>query len=74
MIKQPEFDPKRENIYFYRSQKKYIAMLNEVFGDVKLNEDETRRLIWLTNFDTSTLKNIVSAIKKAIGTAVENRP
>ncbi len=74
MIKQPEFDPKRENIYFYRSQKKYIAMLNEVFGDVKLNEDETRILIWLTNFDTSTLKNIVSAIKKAIGTAVENRP
>ena len=74
MIKQPEFDPKRENIYFYRSQKKYIAMLNEVFGDVKLNEDETRILICLTNFDTSTLKNIVSAIKKAIGTAVENRP
>lgn len=74
MIKQPEFDPKRENIYFYRSQKKYITMLNEVFGDVKLNEDETRILIWLTNFDTSTVTNIVSAIKKAIGTAVKNRP
>ena len=74
MIKQPEFDPKRENIYFYRSQKKYIAMLNEVFGDVELSEEETRILIWLTNWDTSTVTNIVSAIKRAIGTAVKNRP
>ena len=74
MIKQPEFDPKRENIYFYRSQKKYITMLNEVFGDVELSEEETRTLIWLTNWDISTVKNIVSAIKKAIGTAVKNRP
>ena len=49
-------------------------MLNEVFGDVELSEEETRTLIWLTNWDTSTVKNIVSAIKKAIGTAVKNRP
>ena len=74
MIKQPKFNPDRENIYFYRSQKKHIAMLNEVFGDVELSEEEIRILIWLTNWDTSTVKNIVSAIKKAVGTTVKNRP
>lgn len=74
MIKQPKFEAGNENIYFYKSQKKYIAMLNEVFGDVELSEEETRTLIWLTNWDTSTVKNIVSAIKKAIAAAVKNRP
>ncbi len=74
MIKQPKFDPNRENIYFYKSQKKHIAMLNEVFEDVELSEEEIRILIWLTNWDTSTVTNIVSAIKKAVGTAVKNRP
>ena len=49
-------------------------MLNEVFEDVELSEEETRILIWLTNWDTSTVTNIVSAIKKAVGTAVKNRP
>jgi len=72
MIKQPEFEADRENIYFYRSQKKYISMLNEVFGGVELSEEETRTLIWLTNWDNSTMKNIVSAVKKAIAAAVKN--
>lgn len=49
-------------------------MLNEVFGGVELSEEETRILIWLTNWDTSTVENIVSAIKKAIEEAVKNRP
>jgi len=46
---------------------KNIDLLNEVFGDVELTKDEEHSLLWLANWETSTIKNIVSAFEKIKG-------
>lgn len=40
-------------------------MLNEALGDIELTPQEESSLIWLCGWETSTLKNIISAFKKS---------
>jgi len=43
---------------------KNIDILNEVLGDISLTKEEERSLIWLSLWETSTVKNIVAAFSK----------
>ena len=74
MIIQPNWGTRNVNKYFYASEAKYIAMLNEIFGDVDLNKEEMDTLIWLAGWDKSTVENFISAVKKAIEMEIKNRP
>ena len=40
---------------------------NEInfLGDIPLTNEEERSLIWLSSWETSTVKNIISAFEKA---------
>lgn len=42
-----------------------IRILNEALGNTKLTAAEERSLVWLCGWETSTLKNIISAFQKA---------
>ena len=44
MIKQPEWGTRNVNKYFYESEARRIADLNEIFGEVGLTADEERTL------------------------------
>ncbi len=44
---------------------KNIDILNEALGDIILTQEEERSLIWLSVWETSTVKNIISAFNKA---------
>ena len=48
-----------------------IATLNEIFGDVELTKGEMRTLVWLAGWEESTVANVVSAMEKAIATAIK---
>lgn len=41
-----------------------IDILNEALGNVILTQEEERSLIWLSIWETSTVKNIISAFSK----------
>ena len=43
------------NKYFYESETRRIATLNEIFGEVEVTEDEQRTLIWLAGWDEYTI-------------------
>ena len=58
------------NKYFYESEARRIAELNEIFGDIELTEAEMRTLIWLAGWDEYTIENVLSAIRKAIAAKV----
>ena len=66
MIIQPEWGTRNVNKYFYESEARRIADLNEIFGEVELTEDEQRILIWLAGWDEYTIENMLSAIRKAM--------
>lgn len=66
MIIQPEWGTRNVNEYFYESEAWRIDMLNEVFGDVELSRTEMQTLVWLAGWEESTVKNVVSAIKKVV--------
>ncbi len=66
MITQPEWGTRNVNKYFYESETRRIATLNEIFGEVELTEDEQRTLIWLAGWDEYTIENMISAIRKAM--------
>ena len=66
MIIQPEWGTRNVNKYFYESEARRIAALNEIFGDVELTAAEMRTLVWLAGWEESTVANVVSAIRKAI--------
>lgn len=66
MIIQPEWGTRNVNKYFYESEARRIAALNEIFGEVELTEEEKRTLIWLAGWDEYTIKNVLSAIRKAM--------
>ena len=57
------------NKYFYESEARRIAELNEIFGDIELTEAEMWTLIWLAGWDEYTIENVLSAIRKAIAAA-----
>lgn len=66
MIIQPEWGTRNVNEYFYESEARRIDMLNEIFGDVELSRTEMQTLVWLAGWEESTVKNVVSAIKKVM--------
>ena len=65
MIIQPEWGTRNVNKYFYESEARRIADLNEIFGEVELTEDEQRILIWLAGWEESTVDHLLSVIEKA---------
>lgn len=73
MIRQPEWGTRNVNRYFYESEARQIAVLNEIFGNVELTAAEMRTLIWLAGWEESTVKNILSAIRKAMAAEAERR-
>lgn len=66
MIRQPEWGTRNVNKYFYESEARRIAELNEIFGDIELIAAEMRMLIWLAGWDEYTIENVLSAIRKAV--------
>ena len=73
MIIQPDWGTRNVNKYFYESEARRIAELNEIFGDIELTEAEMRMLIWLAGWDEYTIENVLSAIRKAIAAEVKRR-
>ena len=64
MIKQPDFESRNVNRYFYESETKWIAEINELVGDIELTKAEEIVRIWLAGWDDSTIRNILSVMKK----------
>ena len=64
MIKQPDFESRNVTRCFYESEAKWIAEINELVGDIKLTKAEEIVLIWLAGWDDSTIRNILSIMKK----------
>ena len=64
MIRQPEWGTRNVNKYFYESEARRIAELNEIFGDIELTEAEMRMLIWLAGWEESTVDYLMSVIEK----------
>lgn len=73
MIIQPEWGTRNVNKYFYESEARMIAALNEIFGDVELTAAEMRTLIWLCGWEECTVENVLSAIRKAMAAEVKRR-
>ena len=71
MIIQPEWGTRNVNKYFYESEARRIAALNEIFGEVELTAAEMRTLIGLAGWDEYTIENILSAIRKAMAAEVK---
>lgn len=64
MIKYP-LEKRNKTEGAINTEKKNIDMLNEALGDIELTPQEESSLIWLCGWETSTLKNIISAFKKS---------
>ena len=71
MIIQPEWGTRNVNEYFYKSEARRIATLNEVFGDVELTAAEIRTLVWLAGCEECTVVNLLSAVRKAMAAEVK---
>ena len=55
MIVQPEWGTRNVNRFFYESEARKIAALNEIFGEVELTTAEMRTLVWLAGWEESTV-------------------
>ena len=73
MIIQPEWGTRNVNKYFYESEARRIAALNEIFGDIELTAAEMRTLVWLCGWEECTVKNVLSAIRKAMAAEAKRR-
>ena len=73
MIRQPEWGTRNVNKYFYESEARRIAALNEIFGDVELTVAEMRTLVWLAGWEECTVENVLSAIRKAMAAEAKRR-
>ena len=73
MIRQPEWGTRNVNKYFYESEARRIAALNEIFGDIELTAAEMRTLVWLCGGEKCTVKNLLSAILKAMAAEAKRR-
>lgn len=73
MIQQPEWGTRNVNKYFFESEARRIAELNEIFGDIELTAAEMRTLVWLAGWDEYTIENVLSAIRKAMAAEVKRR-
>lgn len=63
MLRQPK-EKRNLSSYALEHESKNIRILNEVLGNTELTAAEERSLVWLCGFETSTIKNIVSAFQK----------
>lgn len=66
MIIRPEWGIRNVNKYFYESEARRIAALNEIFGDVELTAAEMWTMVWLAGWEECTIENVLSAIRKAM--------
>lgn len=53
-----------DTIFELKGNEKNINLLNELFVNVDLSHNEERSLIWLSTWEISTVKNIISAFNK----------
>lgn len=65
MIKQPAYGSRNVNDYFYESERKRIAKMNKVIGNIELTKGEEQTFIWLAGWEESTVDHILSVIEKA---------
>lgn len=56
-----------DTISFIEGDQRNIDILNGALGDIQLTQEEERSLIWLSSWEPSTVKNIISAFEKAKG-------
>lgn len=63
MLRQPK-EKRNLSSYALEHESTNIRILNEVLGNTELTAAEERSLIWLCGWETSTIKNIVSAFQK----------
>lgn len=54
----------KDTIFELEGDEKNINLLNELFVNVDLSHNEERSLIWISTWETSTVKNIISAFCK----------
>ena len=73
MIIQPEWGTRNVNKYFYESEARRIAALNEIFGDVELTAAEMRTLVWLCGWEGCMVENVLSTIRKAMAAEAKRR-
>ncbi len=73
MIIQPKWGTRNVNEYFYESEARRISAHNEIFGDVELTAAEMRTLVWLAGWEECTVKNLLSAIRKAMAVEAKRR-
>ena len=66
MIRQPRRGTRNVNDCFYDFEAEQIDRLNEIFGNIELSRSEERTLVWLAGWEENTVKNVVSAIRKAM--------
>ena len=50
-------------------ERRNIDLLNEALGDIELTAREESSLVWLAMWEQSTVKDIITAFKKARGEA-----
>lgn len=51
-------------LFEVKGNEKNINLLNELFANTDLSHNEERSLIWLSIWEISTVKNIISAFNK----------
>lgn len=73
MIRQPEWGTRNVNRYFYESEARRIAALNEIFGNVELTAEEMQTLVWLCGWEACMVENVLSAIRKAMAAEAKRR-
>lgn len=73
MIRQPEWGTRNVSKYYYESEARSIAALNEIFGDVKLTAAEMRTLVWMCRWEECTVENVLSTIRKAMAAETKRR-
>ena len=73
MIRQPEWGTRNVNKYFYESEARRIAALNEIFEDIELTEAEMRTLVWLCGWEECSVVYVLSAIRKAMAAEAKRR-
>ena len=64
MIKQPDFESRNVNRYFYENEAKWIAEINELLGDIELTKTEENVMVWLAGWEDSTIRSILNVMKK----------
>ena len=73
MIRQPEWGTRNVNKYFYESEARRIAALNEIFEDIEMTESEMRTMVLLCGWEECTVENVLSAIRKAMAAEAKRR-